>query len=658
MTDTQSTGQTDETASPQTSADVDAFRARRRAVPLLPYENLETSARYIAPGFRRTVERYLTQGYVREGLSIPSLSGEIDWFAHNRSFAFHLSEWDPTTDLLMGYSVFDDARYFDVAYGYANAWLDRFHQPSLDVGPDPVALDAALGPIPWYDMAVGQRAYRLAYLLDVAARDSRFPDAEIARMLASLQFHLRVLAVPDFFRAHSNHGFYQAFGELAACRRFRDEPFAGDRYAAAAERVRLIVDGQFFPSGLHREHSPGYQYMVLGSLIGARTSGLIPSDDVAARIAAAEEVLTWQIQPGGSLLTFGDTDPRQAERGRFAADRFENPRLRYLISGGQIGERPQRGIRVFPEEGYLFARGDHPAAPGDPWWYLAQIAAFHSRVHKHADDLSFVWSDRGQEILIDPARFGYAGRTEPNSELSKQGFWYSDPKRIYVESTCAHNTVEVDGLSYNRRRKPFGSALRYAGEQSGLIVSESDLRPINPVRFIRILVMSPDHFLLVVDWLLDRSGTTHDFRQHFHFHPTWTAAHDPAAESGRLLATHDQSGQRLAVLPLLPQQGKFRIVRGQESPDLLGWYSDKPYSLIPTTTLAAEQLATDHAVFATLFTFAPDAEPAPASLTRTLRPATFAWSEGDDLLRLVITRGQDDQPVSVRLERLPLDKTD
>ncbi len=289
----------------------------------------------------------------------------------------------------------------------------------------------------------------------------------------------------------------------------------------------------------------------------------------------------------------------------------------------------------------------------DGWWYFAQIAAFHSRVHKHADDLSFVWSDRSSEILIDPARFAYAGKTEPGSDLARQGFWYSDPKRVYVELTRAHNTVEIDGRSYDRTRKPYGSALKYAGEQGELIVTECEIHHFRTVRHWRALAMSPDRFILVVDWLLDRSGETHDFRQFFQFHPSWTVE---TAAPGRLIATRSQPDLSLAVVTLNPAQGTFRAVRGQQEPELLGWYSDKAYSLIPATTIFAEQLQTDYAVFATLFTFSSDVSPRPASIRKSMRPSVFCWNESDALVTVSMMRGTDDDHVSATLVRTPLDE--
>jgi hypothetical protein len=619
----------------------------------MAYESLEASPRYLAPGYRDVLERRLTSGYERDGVAIPSINGPIDWCAHHRSFSYHLNSWDPITELLMGHSIYQDERYFEAARGFAYSWLETFQFSSFGIGPDPAELTAALGIMPWYDMAVGQRVYRLAYIADVMCRDSRYDEQDLYFMIRSLIFHLLVLSRDDFFSAHSNHGFYQSLGELAATRRFRDEPFFAERFQVAVARARAAVDQQFHPAGIHREHSPGYHYMVMGSLIEARASGLVDSEDLSERVRSFEEIFTWLIQPDGSILTFGDTDPRLF-RSKIAPDRYTNPQLRYQLSNGLNGVRPASGLLALKNEGYVFARSDYPERPGDTWWYLAQMASFHSRVHKHADDLSFVWSDLGSQILVDPGRFAYAGKTEPGSELAREGFWYSDPKRVYVESTRAHNTVEIDGRSYDRKRKPYGSALKYAGEQQGLIVTESEIHQHRTVRHWRVLVMAPGSFLLVVDWLFDRTGLAHDFRQYFHFHPEWLLNPDSDGKAcTRFIAHRENNGMRLAVVPLLADQGSLSSVRGQEEPELLGWVSDKAYSLIPCATIASQQFNTDYAVFATLFSFETDTRSVPKQtiVRRSMRPSVFAWEEAGELVRIEMRRGQGNEPVSIVMRR-------
>lgn len=639
---------------PAHTIDIPSFRERRVAAPLLPYENLEMNPRHKSSSFSNVVEARIRDGYERDGESIPSLSKPIDWEAYGRSFSVRLHSWEPITELLMFNSLYSDERSFEIARSFAFEWINRFQAQASAVGPDPIMLERVAGCTPWYDMAVGRRAYRLAYILDVLARNPSYDDQLVMDGFRCLDFHLLLLSRDDFFRADHNHGFYQALGELAAIRRFRNEQLFGGREEAALRRVERAIDQQFLASGIHREHSPEYHFMVMGSLIGARASGLVDSDGLRSRIAAIEAAMQWLIQPNGCLLTFGDSSPRDFRIGEYYPDRFQDPNLRYHLSRGQLGNPPSAGILALPEEGYAIARSGFSAIPDRNWWYLAQIAAFHSRAHKHADDLSFVWSDRGVEILTDPGRYAYGAKTDPSSDLAQQGFWYSDPKRIYVESTRAHNTVEIDGRSYDRRQKPYGSALRYAGEQDGLIVTECDVTHFQSVRHWRLLVMAPGRFLLTVDCLHDAIGRKHDFRQYFHLHPNWLASIAPSSVgSSQVLIHNSEYAFCLLVVPLIDIQGTATIVRGQVEQELLGWHSDKSGSLIPSNSLFSEQCSVDSAVFATLFTFANAVTPClqtridPAAMSNVM----FMWEEDGERLSLEISRDEKSLPIKVALRR-------
>jgi hypothetical protein len=120
---------------------------------------------------RELIEQRLTSGYKLGAFSIPSIVEPIDWPAYDRPFAFHLHAWDPMSEVLIGHSLFGDERSFAAALCYARGWLERCQVPAFAIGPDPAALDAAFGPMPWYDMSVGLRSYRLAHIADVIARD-------------------------------------------------------------------------------------------------------------------------------------------------------------------------------------------------------------------------------------------------------------------------------------------------------------------------------------------------------------------------------------------------------------------------------------------------------------------------------------------------------
>ena len=340
------------------------------------------------------------------------------------------------------------------------------------------------------------------------------------------------------------------------------------------------------------------------------------------------DALAWMILPNRKLLNFGDSDREDVSRR--SETQSGSSLLDYAISGGASGQATSRRLAVFQEAGLAVIRSDWAGGEDfDKASYLAQTAAFHSRVHKQADDLSFVWYDRGADILIDAGRYGYLGRTKKGSELWNQGFWYSDPKRVYVESTRAHNTVEIDGRSFDRKRsKPYGSALERWGEtEDGLFFIETHARQFRTMRHARLLVLKPHEWLLVFDWVWDNLKENHDYRQWFHFAPSLSVI--PSGHT--LTVSGNNLDADLKVVSLLPSAPVDAPVRGQEEPMLQGWWSEKGGQFEPVTSVNFHIQDSPSAVFATLFAFSDEAVCSHADEQRVNtsgRRARFRWSAG------------------------------
>ena len=358
---------------------------------------------------------------------------------------------------------------------------------------------------------------------------------------------------------------------------------------------------------------------------------------LAARIETFEDALAWMILPNRRLANLGDTDYRDLSKGEAAVT--QSPLLDYALSGGLRGDATSQRIKVFLESGLAVLRSGWPDAESfDQASYLAQQAAFHSRTHKQADDLSFIWYDRGAEILIDAGSYGFLGRTERGSDLWNKGFWYSDPKRIYVESTRSHNTVEIDGMSFNRKESPpYGSAIQRWGEtEYGLLFVETHARQFETVGHTRLLVFDPGNWLLVFDWLSDDAEKDHDYRQWFHFAP------DLAVETQNdgFRVSGEPLGASLAVVSLIPTPVSSEPVFGRESPDLLGWWSKKGGAFEPTTSVNFSVRQARSAAFATLFSFAEDTTPDfdYQRVDASGRNAKFKWTTPDGAHTLSFTR--------------------
>ena len=619
--------------------DFKAFLAHAMAAPLLPCEALDPLRRSQPDRFLTVVARAITGGWNVEGAQVESFSPPIDWTYKGRSNQYFLHSWAPVSSLLVAHGFSPQPEYLEMAFAYAGDWIRQFQFPAFA---RPAA--AVLRPdrddeaFAWAGTALGLRAQRLGYLLDVLAHDPASNPAVLADFYDALRYHAEALSTPSAFSARSKHGLYQALGLMALCRRFNwHPPFAALR-AGAERMLEAALEHQFLADGGHAEHSPGQHFTALFTLLGAREAGLIAKTGQVARLLErAEAAAAWMLAPDGRMAPLGDTDfQKTASFGQ--GDRFSDQTLIYGVSGGLAGAPPVSGVAAFAETGYAFAR-IHAGNPAHAS-YLAQMGSFHSRHHKHADHLTFAWSEGPVAILTDPGRFGYDSSTRPGSELHNLGFWYSNPRRVYVESTHAHNCVEIDGESHARAGLvPFGSAFRQADVQDDLVVFDFELGHAKAVRQIRTLIFAPNEFLLVVDWLQSDVEDSHDFRQWFKLAPEWTAT---ALDDLAVAASRDN--RTLWSVDLLGA-GVSPVWRGASDP-LRGWVSPRGGEFLPAPSFHFQRLATPQAAFATLFLLDGWAEPDAATRVESFgEAAVFAFRTRD---RIVEINYQRDNGVTVK----------
>jgi hypothetical protein len=324
------------------------------------------------------------------------------------------------------------------------------------------------------------------------------------------------------------------------------------------------------------------------------------------------------------------------------ADLGASDPLRFVVSQGKDGKPPTGSLRAFPQSGYVVIRDRWPEGPADyeDCSYLAQICAFHSRTHKHADDLSFVWYDRGVELVTDSGRFGYVHGAEQDSKLAEEGFWYSHPSRVYVESTRAHNTVEIDQRSFPRKGvRPYGSALLRWGRQDGVYFTESHVRHWRSLRHARMLIFNPGEWLIVFDWLWDNVKEPHSFTQRLHFAPEL----DADRFDHRVRLNLPRGSAQLFVAPLLPTPLRD-CVHGQEQPELLGWISRREREMTPRWTIAYGVEGVPHHTFATLLTFGDDAPKPLHTESRSAvsgRKARLCWDLAGSVHSVEFSRPQE-----------------
>lgn len=597
-----------------------------------PFEKLDNSV--AKSGVLSHADELLAKGWVRRGYQAIDLKGKIPWRLESqeqRSHNFHIQCLDMLDPLLRAHSQSQDKKYLEVAVPIALDWVTE-HSDCQSSG---------LSPFAWYDMSVGMRAYRLAYLFESSEQAGLLSKEAKERLWSSLEQHANYLADDTNIAFHNNHGYYQVAGQLAMGRRFADRSsLMADALAQGRERLKRMLTQQFASDGVHREHSPDYHRMVYDTLKAMIDSGLVEDEETISFALRIEEALSWFVFPNQHIVNFGDSDDRSLVRvPREAEAKWATPEMRFWVSGGKIGQPASDVTRVFSEGGYWIARkaGKHPLDLA-AYSYLALNAAFHSRTHKHADDLSLVWFDRGHTLLVDAGRYGYIGKTEQGSALWLDGHWYADPWRVYCESTRAHNTLEFDEKNFPRKGvKPYGSALKRWGElESGVVFVEAEVKQFSTIRHARMLFFMPRQWLVVLDWFHDNNDNPHSVKQWFH------VGHDLQAlmDGGQYVVSVPGSAQLLRVVSLLPNALPSRLYIGEEAPIKQGWWSARERDIVPNYAFCFEQHEASTGVFATLFSFSDrlESDPLWSKVNVSGRKGQLRWKDENGVHELRFER--------------------
>lgn len=515
---------------------------------------------YILEPKRYTAESIMTLGWKLSNYPGLNPAEDIDWGTpgkENRTWGFHLHAWEFTDPVMKEYLQTKSPDLLQWMYEAAKNWW-RFAKTNED--------ETAMV---WYDMSLSLRTPRLARLLiQLAKSDSPNRALELYEPMVK---HTEKLFHREAFNPNNNHGFFAAAASVELPKLMPFLPFADSLAEIGERRMRTMVDKQFGDDGGHLEHSPDYHRMLLGSFEKGIELGLINDPEIARRIRLAANVLGWMVQPDGHLVQFGDSPAFDVD----AVDlRSTDPKTEFILSDGKLGSPSQDELCILPHSGYAFVRSPQPLKIGEriASGYLAFQAGFHSRAHKHADDLTFTWFDRGHELLVDAGRYGYEQLLPIDAPERKQGFYYGAPERMYVESTVAHNTVQVDGRDIERRsRPPYGSGLGKCTKVDGrfIIRGEADHGSYFHERMLRY---NPGQSLEVVDTISPR-GETNEAVSWFNINGEFEAVVE-----GNTILFHAPDGK--FMLKANSEAELIMPVRGQHSP-LRGWRSKIDRELIP-----------------------------------------------------------------------------
>ncbi|HEY7031553.1 MAG TPA: heparinase II/III family protein [Thermomicrobiales bacterium] len=402
----------------------------------------------------------------------------------------------------------------------------------------------------WNEHSVALRTMVIARFL-LHWQRSPLADAMVeAEMTEALRVHAERLADDAYYERY-NHGILQDRALLQIAVVFPGFAESPGWQAKAISRLLERCRDDVTPSGVHKEHSPFYHLFFLKLFFGIRDFlahyGLYRGEFDPV-LAAMERYVAYVVRDDGTVPPIGDT--RRVRAAPFFAGQEVGEELRYVLSGGTQGRPPAAADAVWTDAGVAIFRdgwgGDRPVS-------LVFLAGFHSTVHKHADDLSFVLRVGATDVLDDGSSFNY-DRT--------------DPMMRYLKSSLAHNAITVDGASYPVEKDRVGRSAIDGYELRGEVARvRASHRLYDGVVVRRELTYRKPDEIHIHDSIT--SEDDHEYAQVFN---TGERAEVSGQDAGCLLSDA-ANGVAVELVPLAGVD-EVRHYRGQTEP-LVGWASSR-----------------------------------------------------------------------------------
>ncbi len=453
-----------------------------------------------------------------------------------QEFAFELSEWLQQIPLFLNQSV-----SFLLGTEYEPGRLSHF----LDAG---IRLSGSW----WESFEVFRRSKAVTPEIMLKFFDGVIQQAEY-------------LADERACDIYGNWGAAAAAGLLTAAVMLPECSLARHWKAVAIERIRRILDAQFYPDGAQIELTPTYQCGAVEHIVSAlelaEVNGVVVEGIDRKRFEQIFDYMLKIATPNRTAPAFNDSPWKPLQQIFRTAHRLFPKRRDFLwfASDGQEGQQPEEKSIFLPYAGYAIMRTGY----SDADYYTAFDVGPFGFSHQHEDKLNFVISF-GKTVLL--------------SEAGVYNYDYS-PRHLYALSSRAHNVILVDGLPQRRADKketymasnPLDAGwisndeFDYARGRYSDGYSNGEIEvSVTHEREIQFYKKEPRWS--ITDTLVPEDETEHSYEVLFHFDAD-TLCYHPKQNS--IIA--ERNGKRMIIKPSCGFQGSVRIITGQMEPEVQGW---------------------------------------------------------------------------------------
>ncbi|MFW5803356.1 MAG: alginate lyase family protein [Verrucomicrobiota bacterium] len=346
----------------------------------------------------------------------------------------------------------------------------------------------------------------------------------------------------------------------------------------AMKTLAREIKGQVYPDGAQIELTFGYHMVALNRFFALMETAVAAGGTVDADYRENVERMYGYVadvlRPDGVGPLNGDSDTKDKSAAlRTAAAAFDRPDWLYVASRGTEGQRPAGPpSRFLPWAGQLVSRSGWDA---NAHWSFFDIGPYGHGGHGHPDKLHLSVMAHGRHLLVDTGRFAYQGAIA-------QKF-----RGVYANHSRGHNVILIDGKSQG---KDVAKLSRPLNEADAGITEETDWATGSIDTFDglegkaahrRTVLYRRGRYWVVVDRI--ESDRPRAIRAQWHFHPSVAVRLED-----RTAITTDPDAGNLRLLSSGNMDWKVRAVRGQEKPELLGWYSARYGEVDGTTVVTYE----------------------------------------------------------------------
>ena len=351
---------------------------------------------------------------------------ELDWSEDpydDETWVFYFHSLRMVSFLMNAYEATSNITYLEKAQWFIESWMEH--------NPDPYNNSGTR--FAWGDHSTANRILTLIYFWDYYRNSPIFDEEFANEFLNSIRKHGVFTAKDKNYSWGINHGIFQDRALMQLAVLFPIFESSEEWLDISMSRLSLHLDEDVTPTGVHTEHSASYHYLVMHlfmSISQFTNHYNISYEGLDSTIYKMQEYLVRLAKPDGTVPLVGDSTANNVLS--ISESQIMNEHLLYLISNGNQGVKIDQDSGVYEDAGVAIFKNNWDESPPI---YFALFNRFHIVTkHKHSDDLSFVLTFQDTDYFVDSGKYNYDE---------------SDPYRILMRSVFAHNSIAVDGESYD-----------------------------------------------------------------------------------------------------------------------------------------------------------------------------------------------------------------